>query len=51
MPYLAWIAGGAALGFVLDRGANAAEQSAKLARWVVIGGAVYVAAKHTGAVK
>ncbi len=51
---LIWIGGALALGYVLDKTGDAAEGSAKLAKWATIGGGVYVsyaALKSYGALK
>lgn len=41
-PVLIWFGGALALGYVLDKTGEAAEGSAKLAKWGTIGGGVYV---------
>ena len=43
MPYLLWIGGAFAVGYVLDKAGDAAEGSANLAKWGAVAGGVYVA--------
>lgn len=43
MPWFAYVAGAAAIGWVLKGSGEVIESSAKLGRVVVIGGVVYVA--------
>ena len=51
---LIYIAGALAFGYLFDKAGDAAEGSAKLAKWGAIGGGVYVsylALKAGGAIK
>ena len=42
MPWLLVIGGVAAAGYLLDRAGDAAEDTAKLAKWATVAGGVYV---------
>lgn len=42
MPYLLWIGGAAAVGYLIKQTGDAAEGTANLAKWGAVAGSVYV---------